>query len=617
MCGILAEFTFDNHSLTERNQFESLLELSKQRGPDASGYQSESYFQLGFNRLAILDLSEKGNQPMSSPSGRYHMVFNGEIYNFKELSRTHELKDLISTSDTEVVLHLLDKLGVEKTLRSLDGMFGMAIVDSTDEKIFLVRDFAGIKPLFYGHIVKGVVVASQFDQVFKHPWFKDQLKLDQHVVKEYFGFGYMPAPNTIFKGVQQLEPGHYIEIDRLGSLINKSYCEFNFLEETADYAEPTSDYLNMVESNLKTTVASQLVSDVPLASFLSGGIDSPLITTLAKQSAKNIQAFTVAVNDEELDEGKDAENYAKAIDVNYQIHRIHEGDLIKTIEEHFNGMTEPFGDYSSIPTYVITKLARMNNTVMLSGDGGDELYFGYPRMLDVIKKKKWFKIPFGLRKIIIRITNKLRITNTWAPYHYKTIGEWVTEKHTHIFKTELDGMFNGVEFSENIKALYKNTNVNSDVNLLRWLRYNEFYGHLQRILIKVDRMSMANSLDVRVPFLDKDSIQDALSFTPNHYNSSEQLKTVLKKIMRNYYPENLITKKKKGFTVPLDEWLRNELKTEVKSVIFDGEFYGSEYINVEAVRDYVNRFYTSEHESAWGVWHIYAWQKWAMTQGLI
>lgn len=613
MCGFLAEFTFDTSPISETTHFQTLLSLSNHRGPDATQIDKGENYQLGFNRLAILDLSPNGNQPKRSPSKRFHVVFNGELYNYKDLELKYELSNLKSTSDTEVLVHLLDKIGVEQTLNQLNGMFAIVIKDHTEDTIYLARDFAGIKPLFYGISKHGLVAASQFDQVFKHDWLKRDLTLRPDVIKEYFGFGYMQAPNTIYESIFQVNPGTYITINAAQSIEEKQFAIF---DDTQLATKPKShvDIDQTLSKTLNQAIKRQLVSDVPLATFLSGGVDSPLITAIAKHENPKIEAFTVSVEDKDLDESENAQAYAKHIDVKHKIEHVNAEDLLAQIDAHFDKFPEPFGDYSSIPTYLITKIARQTHTVMLSGDGGDELFFGYPRMLDVIKKKHWFNIPFVLRKPLIRLTNKLKITNTWAPFHYKTLEDWIKEKHTHIFKTELDGFFDGQNFSSEMEDLYT---IPEPSNLLNWLRYNEFYAHMQRVLVKVDRMSMANSLEVRVPFLDKEVIRLAMGYTPEDFKDKSHLKKPLKDLMKTYYPEALINKEKKGFTVPIDQWLRNQLKDDVKKVLLESAFYGAEIINLQAIKTYINDFYENKHESAWGVWHIYAWQKWAISQQLV
>ena len=496
MCGFLGEFSFKNSDLINREKFDSLLQLSKHRGPDNTSVVRDGYFQLGFNRLAILDVSAKGNQPKQSPSKRYVVVFNGEIYNYKELQEKYQLKNLQSTSDTEVLIHLLDKCGVEETVNMLNGMYSIAIVDTLNKTVSLARDFAGIKPLFYGKSKKGIVFASQFDQIFKHSWHYSSLKLRPEIMKEYFGFGFMNAPNTIYQNIFQVEPGELLQFSEHGNLIKKLHLKFS--KDTSKIIEKKSE--KTYNAVLKKAVSKQLISDVPLASFLSGGIDSPLITAVAKETKKDIEAFTFGIDNVKYDESKKAIAYAKHLKIEHTLVNVNENEIVSNIDEHFQYLSEPFGDYSSVPTYLITKKARKSHTVMLSGDGGDELFFGYPRMLDVLNKRHWFSIPFIIRKPLIMILNKLSIINTWAPYSYRTLEEWIKAKQLHIFPELLDSFFEKDVFSIEIDKLFEMPKKQSKHQLLHWLRWNEFYGHMQRVLIKVDRMSMGNSLEVRVHY---------------------------------------------------------------------------------------------------------------------
>lgn len=606
MCGFLGEFTFQNHPLTEATSFKTLLALSKRRGPDNCDIISGSGYQLGFNRLAILDISPQGNQPKHSPSGRYQVLFNGEIYNYQDLAQTYELTNLSSSSDTEVLIHLLDSQGVEATIKLLDGMFAIAIIDTKEDCMYLTRDFAGIKPLFYGLAETGVVIASQFDQVFKHAWFCKTLKLQPEIVKEYFGFGYMQAPNTIYKFIYQVNPGELLKIDREGVVSNKTLVSFNKTQEP-------EKALTDLSAILQTAVAKQLVSDVPIATFLSGGIDSPLISAYAKKHISGIEAFTLEVDDPKLNESVIAKAYADHLSIKQHIVSVKEADLLAEINSHFKAFSEPFGDYSSVPTYVISKEAKKKHTVMLSGDGGDELFFGYPRMLDVLQKRWWFKLPYPIRKVLAQVTNTIGLTKTWAPY-FKTFDAFIANKHLKLPAATLNRAFPNASFSKSMNATYSFRN-SSKRALLHQLRWNEFYAHLQRVLIKVDRASMAHSLEVRVPFLDKNSIEWAWQQRGELFNKQD-LKKDLKTLLAKEVPESLINQKKMGFTVPLHDWLHHQLKSEVIGLVFKEPFYGKEVINVEVLRGYVQDFFDHKHDNAWGVWHIYAWQKWWQEHGI-
>ena len=386
MCGFLGEFSFEK-TITQANRFNELLSLSKHRGPDATKTQQGNYYQLGFNRLALLDLSEAGEQPKKSPSERFHLVYNGEVYNYKELAKKFHLENMRSTSDTEVILHLFDAIGIVDTLKELNGMFAIAVVDTKTNKLYLSRDFAGIKPLFYGKNNEGIVFASQFDQIFKHPWFSDQLQIREEIASEYFAFGYMQAPNTIYDTIYQVKPGECLMFDN-----KKNQAKFEILQFSKTFKAKKNRQYQMLKDRLSIAVKLQLNADRSLASFLSGGIDSSLISAVAKSQKKDIEAFTIEVEDKNLNEAEFAKTYAEYLKLEHQVKKITPDDLILEVDNHFLSFSEPFGDYSSLPTYMVTREAVNFHTAMLSGDGGDELFFGYPRMYDLLRKKNWFKI---------------------------------------------------------------------------------------------------------------------------------------------------------------------------------------------------------------------------------
>ncbi|MCR8666361.1 asparagine synthase (glutamine-hydrolyzing) [Aestuariibaculum sp. M13] len=609
MCGFLTEIVFNtSKEITKKEQFEKLLSLSKHRGPDSTEIQIGGYYQLGFNRLAVLDLSENGNQPVYSPSERFHVVFNGEIYNYKLLIQKYSLTDLRSSSDTEVLCCLLDKLGIESTIKELNGMFAIAIIDTLDKSLYLTRDFAGIKPLFFGVSQSGVVSASQFDQIFKHPWFSGNLSLRKDAMKTYFGLGYMPAPDTIYDHIFQVNPGELIRFFENGTISKNQIVQFDSMpEEVVSMTDDT--YLKRLEKVVGEVVERQSQSDVPLAAFLSGGIDSPLICAMLKRLHPNVKAFTVKVSAPHLNESGIAKSYADALDIEQMVKDIKDSDLLEIIERHFEAYPEPFGDYSSIPTYLITQMAKQNHTVMLSGDGGDELFFGYPRMLDIMDKRHWFKIPFYMRIFLVRVTNTLGITKTWSPF-FRRFDDFVMNKHLHISENILKNVFKDTPFVANINEGYKLFINGGYREILHSLRKNEFYNHLQRILIKVDRASMKHSLEVRVPFLDKDIIDFAWQgYLP--LNDKADLKKPLKLLLSQFVPKSIVNTKKMGFTVPLQNWLHNDLKEDVLKMIYSVPFYGDTVMDISILRKYVDEFYEGKHNNAWGVWHIYAWQKWA------
>jgi asparagine synthase (glutamine-hydrolysing) len=609
MCGLLGEYKFSG-TLSKSQVFEDLLSLSKHRGPDSTKTYTETKFQLGFNRLALLDLTAAGEQPKISPSKRYHLVFNGEIYNYKLIQEKYGIKNLNSTSDTEVLLHLIDKLGVFDALKELNGMFAIAIIDTKDSITYLARDFAGIKPLFYGLNEKGLVFASQFNQIFKHSWFRNDLSLRSDMIKEYFAFGYMQSPNTIYSSIFQVNPGECISLDSKGNLIVNV---IKTLEKNPDLSKNKYN-LNSIKGKLQMAVELQSNSDRSLASFLSGGIDSSLIVSYAKKIKNDIEAFTLKVDGKKFNESDFAKTYAKHLEVRHKLVEAKQEEILNIVDEHFSAFSEPFGDYSSIPTYLVTKRTKKYHTAMLSGDGGDELFWGYPRMYDAMVKSFWFRLPLGLRKLIVRITNKIGITNTYVPF-YKSLQEFWMWKHIKLPKEVLNSIFKQ-DFSTDIKDLYQLENKNKRSKLQNFLRWNEFYGHMQRILIKVDRTSMKNSLEVRVPFLDKHVIDEAWQSNFS-IDKMSKLKLPLKELLKQEIPEDLLMQEKKGFSVPIEDWFRSSLKQDLVEKTIKMSIYGSAYFNEKQLKQYVKDFLDLKHNNGWGIWHIYAWQNWAIKSNLI
>ena len=397
MCGIYGEY-FPNTLLSKKEQFLKANDLNTSRGPDMSGYWTDSNsVQLGFRRLSIMDVSDNGNQPMVSKHQKYAMVFNGEIYNFNVLkqellSRGYTFK---SESDSEVLVNYFECFGIQKTLDVIEGMFAIALFDIADQSISLIRDFAGIKPLFYSYNKGNVVFGSRYDLVAKHNNSIDNA-IDKEVLKTYLKMHYIPAPYAILEDTFQVYPGECVNIDFKGKLSKYIYWEFPALSEE-DLISDKEEALRFLDSKLKESVKDQLDADVPLGTFLSGGIDSPLVTSYAKASKDDLKAFTIGSDSKVHDESEDAKTYASLIGVDMLLEKMVASSAKKILKDCMLNLQEPFADYSIIPTYELTKNASKSFTVMLSGDGGDELFFGYERFNSVAKNFKFTWIPNKLR----------------------------------------------------------------------------------------------------------------------------------------------------------------------------------------------------------------------------
>ncbi len=609
MCGFIGE---SGASLLSEIDFNSLLGLSHKRGPDnQQTHKIDGQIQLGFNRLSIRDLSDNGNQPYHSPNQLFDFVFNGEIYNCEELISKFNLDKTTfrSSSDTEVIAHLLEKTSIETIAKELNGMYAIAVYDNQQKNISLLRDFAGIKPLFYGLHQDGIVFASQFNQVYKHPFIKNELEVNPEGLKEYFALGYMQAPNTIYKSIHQLEPGTILKYSlQSHKIIKNDTIKYNY-NEANSYLETDISVVVAGDKILNDVIKRQLISDVPIGTFLSGGIDSPIITAIASKQKQDIESFTIKIDDEKINESEIAKQYANHLGVKNSIAEFDNPDVISLIDEHFKAYPEPFGDYSSLPTYLICKLASKKFKVMLSGDGGDELLWGYPRFYFTFSHARWFKYPLIIKKNLARV---MRILGREISYGVQadSISDWVLGQHSHNKLSIVDTFFkSSISISNELKANYNYTGTAKNSELMQWLRWNEFYCHLQRVLIKVDRASMGNSLEVRVPFLDKEFIDFAFQLSPDLKN--KEPKFVLKRIMNKYFPEALINKQKMGFTIDIEEILKNHCKNDFFKLLHSEKLVGKELLDLTSIEEYANSYYTNKHTNGWGIWIIYSYLKWS------
>ena len=607
MCGFFGEFCPKGTPIAEP-MFRSLLSLSRHRGPDGQDVYRDAHGALGFNRLAILDLSPEAMQPMRSPSGRYVIVFNGEIYNFRELARTHGIENQpnCQTSDSAVLAHLVDTMPAEVLAEKLDGMFAIAIYDCKNLSLMLIRDFAGIKPLFYSVARDRVVFASQFDQVMHHP-LVDRGSENATVVRDFVQLGYMPSPETLFTGIHQMNPGQMVTFDRALHAKHRAYFQLSPEPIKGGALETSDAALEAVSFALSKACHQTLVSDVPLGCFVSGGIDSPLIAALAHKQMPGLRGYTVGVDDPDLNEAEIARDYCRALGVEQTILDLSGEMIVNQAEAHFKAFSDPVGDYSSLPTFAITREARRHATVMLAGDGGDELFWGYPRFYKFLRSRRALALQQPLRRIYcaaMRSAGK-KISHGVD----EGLSSWAFDTQSHILRQDVHRILpTHPENSAGLTDLYQFKGSYSAAGIAQWVRYNEFYGHLQRVLAKVDRASMGNSLEVRVPFLCKDVINTAWQLCLDPANA--QPKCLLKRALAGHLGNTPINQTKMGFTVPINSWLKTVFKDEVRELAHHPVF-GRELVSVDAFRDFTEDFFKGEHDYGWAIWILYSLQKWA------
>lgn len=612
MCGIYGEY-FPNTLLSKKEQFLKANDLNTSRGPDMSGYWTDSKFvQLGFRRLSIMDISENGNQPMLSMHQKFAMVFNGEIYNFislkqELLSKGYTFK---SDSDSEVLVNYFECFGIKNTLDVIEGMFAIALYDLVDTSISLIRDFAGIKPLFYSYNKGNIVFGSRYDQVAKH---KNSINnvIDQEVLRTYLKMHYIPAPYGILEDTFQVYPGECVNIDSKGKLSKYTYWEFPTLSEE-DLICDKEEALQFLDSKLKESVKDQLEADVPLGTFLSGGIDSPLVTSYAKANKQDLKAFTIGSDSKVHDESEDAKTYASLIGVDILLEKMFASDANKILNECMSNLQEPFADYSIIPTYELTKNASKSFTVMLSGDGGDELFFGYERFHSVYKNLNFTWLPhklrylaYGLDKLLFKNKhmNSCILSDTLSDAHKGL--------HSRTNTSILEKVFPSiVGIDEKTLPFYKYSEKLNKNQFLHEMRKAEFYGMMQKTLTKVDRMSMANSIEVRVPFLQKKFIEAAMKIHPKLSLKKSQKKLILKNLLRKLVPNSPIDNKKRGFSVPLSKWLREDLKDEISKGIFNPFFIKIFDIDEKTLLSVWKEHQEGKKDHKWFLFTIYSLQQW-------
>ena len=517
MCGIIGEFVTSNR-LTDRNTFKKLNNLNFFRGPDMEGYwTNETNCQLGFRRLSIIDLRIEGNQPILSNNGRFAMTFNGEIYNYLEIKKDLLTKGIRfkSTSDSEVLVNAFQVYGVEKTIKLIDGMFAIGLYDKEEDSIYLIRDFAGIKPLFYGFINGNVFFGSRYDQITKHPNYINN-GIDKKVLHTYLKSHYLPAPYAIQKHTYQVEPGQMIIVNSTGMLTKKYYWRLPkvSIENTIQNKEEAKELLI---SALNKSVKDELIADVPVGTFLSGGIDSPLITYFANKNAPKIKSYTIGSDSKILDESEKAKEYSKLIGSQHFMQSMQSKDAASILEDCMSNLQEPFADFSLIPTYFVSKIAKENgSTVVLSGDGADELFYGYKRYESILKNLKYNLIPKSLRYTAYGI-DKVLFNNKHINSHFikNSQAEAHQGVHSRFDNKDLCALFNTDKVATNELIAYNYKDSDNELEVLLNMQYGEFYDMMQKTLVKVDRMSMAHSIEVRVPFLKKTFIESALQVHPS------------------------------------------------------------------------------------------------------
>ena len=626
MCGIVGfiKLNQNKYQFNPTKLIKEMVDEVKSRGPDFQNYWNDdnSKVYFGHSRLSIIDLSFQSNQPIQSKSQRWTIVFNGEIYNFKELRKSLNSKENLD-GDTKVLISLIEKYGFRNTIERLDGMFAIAAWDSLQNKLYLTRDRVGEKPLYYFLDSNFLVFGSNINSLRKFPNKKLNLSLD--AVKNYFKLNYIPAPLSIYDNYFKLNPASILVYDYK----TKTHEEFNYWKlQNKLLSLDSKKLISKTEDILNETVKSQLISDVEVGTFLSGGIDSSLITIISSKFVNyKLKTFTLSSGDYNFDESLKAKKISEYIGAENLVCKLSKKNILDAIEDIPDIYGEPFGDSSQLPTMLISKFAKNYVKVVLGGDGGDEMFGGYNRhkyFINYLPKIKY--LPKGLRTILSKIIKKtnpdiinnvLKKLNLFLPqknkfYNYgyllNKLGRIIdNNSYEIIFDKLISNNVNIYELFQKKKNLENELKINDIYDVLR----HDILNYLpDDILCKVDRASMAYGLEVRTPFVSKKVIEFSQNIRIEDKIKNGQSKFLLKQVLKKYLPENLYKGQKRGFSVPINEWLKYELKDMLT------DFSSKAFVNKQGIFNFnelsqiINYHFKGKINNEKFLWSYLIFQNW-------
>ncbi len=621
MCGIAGFTRYRNPSDGAPELLSRMGEAIRHRGPDAGDIYCDEQVGLCHRRLSIIDLSEAGAQPMHSASGRYVTVYNGEIYNFQVHKQQLESEGVVfrGSSDTEVLLALYEKHGAN-CLEMLNGMFAIAIWDKQQKSLFLARDRLGKKPLYYYSKNDQFIFASEIKSILCAPGVDKSIRPD--AVMDFFHYQYVPDPKSIFSSIHKLSPGHWMRVNESG-IDSGCYWDVSFADVRSDSRDKIhEDLFDLVEDSTRL----RMISDVPLGAFLSGGVDSSAVVgMMARNSAEPVTTCAIGFNDKKFDEVEFAEKVANQFKTSH-----HEFTVKEKVESHLLDITrmfdEPFSDPSFVPTYFVSQLARTMVTVALAGDGGDENFAGYSKYLnDQFENRLRNCVPSMLRKSVLsglsghlvnsqlnsfRRAGSLLHSLSCEPSHAFFLSN--SFFRTHLWDTMLTDSFrqdlSGYDVSELTRNYYNAAD--TDDHLAKLL-YTDIKSYLPGdILVKVDRMSMANSLETRAPLLDYRVVEYAASIPSSMKIENKQGKSVLKTSLEGFLTDETLYRKKMGFSVPLAAWLRNEIRELAEQHLLAADSGLSNFFKVSEITSIWELHKSGERDYSQELWSLLTFEIW-------
>lgn len=625
MCGIAGFYSFQKLSDTEFQEISKpVLKSMKHRGPDDEGFwvNQSNNLLLCQVRLSILDLSIKGHQPMHSKDGRFTIVYNGEIYNHKEIRKKLILDgcsiEWEGDSDTETLLESVVFWGIEKTLSICTGMFSFAYWDWENGKLILARDRFGEKPLYWGWQNDKFYFASELSSISCNPYFIS--KINRGALNQLVRYNYIPAPNSIFENINKLLPGHFVSVDF--NELDKNQIStpyWNLIDRVSEIKSietnlSKEEAIKLLDDKLSRVIKNQMLSDVTVGAFLSGGIDSSIVASLMQKNSNTpIQTYTIGFNNSKYNEAVYAKDIAKHIGTQHSEFYINDLDVINLVSKMPLFYSEPFADSSQIPTLLLCDMVSKHVKVALSGDAGDELFGGYNQYMFTPKLWNIVNIlPAKIKNISCDLLNYFDFKNK----KIEKINQLLPAKNEIDFYKRMVSHWNDPDkvvlgSNESFSNLTNYVKLNDKFSYQENLMIFDSLSYLtDDILVKVDRAAMANGLETRVPFLDHEFFELVWSLPIDLKINKNSGKQILKDLLDKYVPKNLVERPKQGFSLPLGQWLRGPLKEWAEDLLSNKRLVDEGYFNSEIIRKVWHEHLSGKKDNSLKLWSILMFQSW-------
>ncbi len=625
MCGIAGWINLENKSSqNDEAVLHSMCERMKHRGPDSEGLWLENQVALGMRRLSIIDL-HTGEQPVYSEDKSIVVVMNGELYNFREVrtdleKRGHKFE---TQTDTEILPHLYEEYG-DAMLEHINGMFAFALWDKNKKKLLIARDRFGEKPLYYGVFDNQLIFASEPKVLLANSAVKAEINLD--ALRSYLSFDYVPAPHSIYKGISKLPAAHFLSVES-GEIKTRRYWNLAWQKPAREQGRTLESSAKELRELLADAVRMQLVSDVPLGILLSGGVDSSTVAAFATQfSTEKVKTFSIGFEEDSFDESKFARQVATHLKTEHYEDKLSVERAADLISEIGQWLDEPMSDGSLIPTFLLSRFVRKHVTVALGGDGGDEIFAGYPMYYAHKVSDVYNGIPQFLRSGLIEpFVNNLPVSSKNLSFDYKAKRfvaaskyDLVTRHHSFFGSFSLGEQQNVLskdvlaqtsnDIYRDAKDLLKICDAANEIEQMQFLDINFYLA--EDILTKVDRASMAVSLEVRAPFLDPRIAEFAASIPLEYKLKGSQGKYILKKAMENLLPKNILNRPKKGFGIPIAEWLKGRLNPLMRDLLAPDKLKKQGLFNEKFVQKLIKEHETNLASHHKQLWTLLVFQLW-------